>query len=55
MERWLIVQPREAESKKAQNMSETALMRGVHQPMEIVQARSGIDSVERTVEAGSGV
>lgn len=55
MECWLIVQPREAESKKAQNMSETALMRDVRQPVEIVQARSGIDSVERTVEAGSGV
>lgn len=29
------MQPREAESKKAQNMSETALIREVHQPMEI--------------------
>lgn len=52
------MQPRGAESKNAQNMSETALMPDVGQPMEIDvrerEARSRISNGERSVEADCG-
>lgn len=48
------MQPREAESKLAQNMSETALMRDVRQPMEI-DVRERETRQERSVEADCGV